>query len=53
MDYKIIGPLQVAGKDPGEIVTSEDLAGSNISALIEAGHIQPIKAAKATKEEQE
>jgi len=53
MDYKIIGPLQVAGKDPGMIVTSEDLAGNNISALVEAGHIEPIKAAKATKEEQE
>tara|TARA_R110000868_G_scaffold90001_1_gene250151 strand:- start:63 stop:221 length:159 start_codon:yes stop_codon:yes gene_type:complete len=52
MDYKIIGPLRVADKDPGEIVTLEDLAGSNISALVEAGHIQPIKS-KPSKEESE
>lgn len=52
MDYKIIGPLRVADKDPGMIVTSEDLAGCNISALIEAGHLSPIKV-KPSKEESE
>jgi hypothetical protein len=49
--YKITGDWNVAGKAPGDIVTDEDLKGSNISVLIEAGCITPIKAPKAQAQE--
>lgn len=49
--YQITGGFNVAGRAPGEIVTDEDLEGSNIPVLIEAGCITPIKAPKAQKEE--
>jgi len=45
--YKIVGPQRVAGHEPGSTVTDGDLAGLNVSHLIEAGHIAPSKAAKA------
>jgi len=45
--YKIVGPQRVAGHEPGSTVTDGDLAGLNVPHLIEAGHIAPIKAAKA------
>lgn len=49
--YEITGGFKVAGKSPGEIVTDEDLEGSNIPVLIEAGCITPIKARKARTQE--
>jgi hypothetical protein len=49
--YKITGGFHVAGKAPGEIVTDEDLEGSNIPVLIEAGCITPMKALKAPNQE--
>lgn len=39
--YKIVGPLPVAGKQPGENVTTNDLDGCDVQHLIEAGHIAP------------
>ena len=39
--YKIVGPLPVAGKQPGENVTTDDLDGCDVQHLIEAGHIAP------------
>jgi hypothetical protein len=50
--YKITGGFNVAGKQPGDTVTEEDLGDANIPVLIEAGCITPIKAAKADPEEQ-
>lgn len=49
--YKVIGGREVAGKQAGETVSEDDLAGCNIPALIEAGHLAPITTTKATKAE--
>lgn len=49
--YKIVGPLRVADHEPGSTLTDEDLTGLNVDHLIEAGHIAPSKAAKATNQE--
>ena len=51
--YKIVGPLPVAGKQPGETVTTDDLTGCDVEHLIGAGHLAPTsksttKAAQAT-----
>lgn len=55
--YKIVGPLPVAGKQPGEVVTTDDLTGCDVEHLVGAGHLAPVsksttKAAQAepTKE---
>ncbi len=45
--YKIVGPHRVADHEPGSTVTDVDLAGLNVTHLVEAGHIAPTKAAKA------
>lgn len=45
--YKVLSDL-VAGKAQGDSITSEELEGSNIDALIEAGHI-----AKTTNKKEE
>lgn len=49
--YKIVGDRKVAEKEPGEILSEEDLAGSNIDALIEGGHLAPTSTTKAAKAE--
>lgn len=49
--YTITGGFNVAGKAPGETVTDEELDGSNIPVLIEAGCITPNKAPKAPTQE--
>lgn len=48
--YKIVGPFPVAGRNPGETVTDDDLSayGGVAELLIEAGHITTTKASKAT-----
>ena len=51
--YKVIGDRQVAGVNPGESVSDDDLDGINISALIEAGPLEAPKSAKAEKKESE
>ena len=37
--YKIIGQRNIAGHHPGEFVTSDELAGANVDALIVSGHL--------------
>ena len=39
MAYKIVGDRSVAGRNPGEVLTDEELAGCNVPALIESGHL--------------
>ena len=46
-DYKIVGPLPVADREPGSTLTDEDLELFNVEWLIELGHIAPVKAGKA------
>ena len=46
--YKIVGPLPVVGCEPGSSVSDDDLAGLDVTFLLEVGHIAPQqKAAKA------
>lgn len=45
--YKIVGPLNICGHEPGSTVGDDDLAGADVGHLIETGHIEPIR--KATK----
>ena len=47
--YKVISEL-VDGKKPGDSITDEELDGSSVEALIEAGHIEASKSTKTTKE---
>lgn len=53
--WKIVGPLRVAGHEPGETVTIDDLDGCDVNHLVEAGHLVPTKsttkAAPATEKE--
>ena len=37
--YLVVGGASVAGHTVGETVTDEELAGANITALIEGGHV--------------
>lgn len=48
--YKIVGPLNVVGHEPGEIVNDDDLKGCDIEHLIGAGHLASTKS-KTTKVE--
>jgi hypothetical protein len=41
-EYKVIGQFEVAGKRPGETVRL-DPTEVNIQALIDGGHIEPIR----------
>ena len=47
--YKVASD-SVAGKQPGDVITEQELEGCNIEALVEAGHIvgesKPNKAEK-------
>jgi hypothetical protein len=45
--YRIVGHRSVAGHQPGDTVSDTELAGSNVPALIAAGHLAPAKAPKA------
>ncbi len=47
-NYKVLSSMLTDRKE-GDIVSEKDLAGANIKALIEAGHLSIIH--KATKEE--
>ena len=51
--YKIVGGHRVADREPGDILTTEDLAGLDVEHLIGAGHIQATKANKADATTQE
>ncbi len=39
--YQIVGGHRVADREPGDILTTEDLVGLSVDHLIEAGHIAP------------
>lgn len=41
--YKIVGPLNVVGHEPGEIVSDDDLEGCDIEHLISVGHLASTK----------
>jgi hypothetical protein len=51
----IVTSTRLAGFEPGDIVTDSDLEGSNINALIKAGHIstQTVKKSAKTKDTDE
>ena len=51
----IVTSARLAGFEPGDIVTDSDLEGSNINALIKAGHIstQTVKKSAKTKDTDE
>lgn len=52
--YKIVGPLNVAGKAPGTVLTEDELEGCDIDHLTEAGHIAlESKADKAATQKKE
>ena len=53
--YKISGPRKVAGKNPGENISTDDLAGCNIDALVTAGHLTSAttKTTKVTNQEEQ
>jgi len=50
--FKIVGPLPVAERLPGETLSEADLDGLDISHLIEAGHIAAIKKGREATETQ-
>ncbi len=41
--YKIVGPLNVVGHEPGDIITDDDLVGCDVQHLIDAGHLASTK----------
>ena len=45
--YQIVGHRTVAGHQPGETVTLDELDGNDVTALLLAGHLAPIKAGKS------
>lgn len=46
--YKVLSD-RLAGREKGSKVTADELAGVNIDALIQAGHLAEQKANKAAK----
>lgn len=48
--YKIVGPLCVAGHEPGDVVSDDDLEGCDIEHLIGAGHLASTKSKTAKVE---
>lgn len=53
--FKISGHRTVAGKQPGETVSIDELEGCNIDALVTAGHLTPAttKTPKVTNQEEQ
>jgi hypothetical protein len=48
--YKVISEL-VSDKSSGDTITDDELQGSSIEALINAGHIEPTKTTKKAEAE--
>jgi hypothetical protein len=48
--YKVTGPFDVAGKEPGTILAKKDLVDLNLDWLIESGHIESTDGASAPSE---
>jgi hypothetical protein len=53
--FKISGTRPVAGKNPGETISIDELDGCNIDALVTAGHLTPAttKTVKVTNPEEQ
>lgn len=47
--YKVIAD-NIAGKNPGDSITDEELEGANIEALLDSGHITKTNNKKAEAE---
>ena len=47
--YKVISDL-VVGKSAGDVISSEELEGCSVEALLISGHIEVVKQTKTTKE---
>lgn len=43
MKFKIVGNHEVAGVAPGGIVSTDELQGCNIGALVEGGHLEIVQ----------
>lgn len=52
-NYRIVGGRPVAGKQPGEVLSEDDLEGVNVDALIRGGHVVEERPAKRAKQEEE
>lgn len=50
--YKVTSD-RVEGKKRGDSLTDSDLAGCNIAALVDGGHIEPVRSGKPDKNSQE
>jgi hypothetical protein len=50
--YKVKS-ARVTDRKVGDVVTDADLAGLNVAALVEAGHIEIVTRAKAQKDNEE
>lgn len=50
--YKVKS-ARVANRKVGDVVNDSDLEGLNVTALIEAGHIEPFTRAKAQKDSED
>lgn len=48
--FKITGNHTVAGKNPGDFVTDNDLEDANVDALVEGGHLEANSTTKKTEE---
>lgn len=44
MKFKVTGMAGLSEASFGEVVDSSDLAGCNIQALLDSGHIAPVEA---------
>ena len=50
--FRIVGGRPVAGRQPGEVLSEDDLAGLNVDALIRAGHVVEERPKKAKQQEE-
>ena len=46
--YKVIAG-NLAGREPGDVISDDDLATANVGALIEGGHIEMMSASAKPK----
>jgi len=47
MKFEIVGTRNVCGREPGEIVTENDLVGVDVQHLVDAGHLRKATSKKA------
>ena len=46
--FEIVGTRNVCGREPGEIVTEDDLVGVNVEHLVDAGHLRKATSKKSS-----